>query len=220
MFPAGQLGLIGGTGPLGRGLALRLAGAGRPVLVGSRDASRAAAIAGELAAELAGEPRLTGATNREVAERAELVLVTLPYPATRETVLPLVPQLAGKVVVSTAVPLQFRGGVPFPAPVPAGSAALELASYCPDSRVVGAFHTVSAPSLARLQTPLDEDTLITGDDPAAKAAVVELVLLVPGLRPVDAGGLVSSLLTESLTALLLRLNRIHHAHSGVRLTGL
>jgi NADPH-dependent F420 reductase len=220
MSAADPVGLIGGTGPLGRGLALRLAGAGRSVLLGSRDASRAAAIAGELAATLGGGPPLAGATNQEVAERAELVLVTLPYPASRESVIPLAPLLAGKVVVSTAVPLEFRDGVPFPTTVPAGSAALELASCCPNSRVVGAFHTVSAPSLARLQSPLEEDTLITGDDPAAKEAVAELVRLVPGLRPVDAGGLLSSGLTEALTALLLRLNRIHRAHSGVRLTGL
>lgn len=214
------VGLLGGTGPLGRGLAGRLAQVGCPVLVGSRDPDRAAQLAAELSAELGAGAQVLGAGNSEVAVRAELIFVTVPYAAVRDTVLPLAAALRGKVLVSTAVPMEFRDRTPQPLPVAAGSAALELARDCPGAEVVAALHTVSAPLLLERSRELSEDTLVSGDAEAAKRRVAELISRIPGLRAVDAGPLASSGLTEQLTPLLLRLNRIHHGHAGIRVTGI
>ncbi len=164
--------------------------------------------------------RVGGAANSEVARACEIVVASVPYQGAAALLGELRAALAGRVVISTASPLQFVEGTPVPLAVEQGSAAEEVAAICPEARVVGAFHTVSASSLQRLDRELDEDVLLTGDDSLAKQAVKRLVAAIPKLRPVDAGGLAASRYTEGLTPWLLQLNRLHHARTGVRVTGI
>jgi hypothetical protein len=216
-----SVGLIGGTGPLGRGLALRLAAAGVEVLLGSRDRGRAQEICDALSPSLPSETgSIRGLANELVAVQAGLVIVAIPYEATAATLPPLAAQLTGRVVVSTAVPMEFKAGIPHPLRPAAGSATQEVALLCPGAKVVGAFHTVAARQLQKLERQLDEDCLVTADDDAAKQEVLELVGRITGLRPVDAGGLESAAFSEGLTPFLLRLNRLHGGHTGIRITGL
>jgi NADPH-dependent F420 reductase len=214
------IGIIGGTGPLGTGLALRFAAAGLTVQVGSRDLERAGEVARRLNSILgAGATEVSGGRNQEVAAKP-VVVVALPYDAVRETVLGLAPELAGKIVISTAVPMSFASGRPEPVRPEAGSAAEELAAICPGSRVVGAFHTVAAGQLLDLRERLDEDVLVSGDDREARKEVANLVQRLEGLRAVESGPLATCRYAEGLTPLLLRLNRLHHAQTGIRITGL
>ncbi len=214
------VGIIGGTGPLGTGLALRLAAAGLEVQLGSRDPQRAGEAARRLNSLLdGGVGAVSGSRNDEVADRA-LVVVALPYDAVRATIQELARQLAGKIVVSTAVPMSFASGRPEPVHLEAGSAAQELAELCPNSRVVGAFQTVAAGQLLDLRLQLDEDVLVGGDDRQARKEVANLVERIEGLRAVESGPLATCRYAEGLTPLLLRLNRLHHAQTGIRITGL
>lgn len=214
-----ELGIVGGTGPLGRGLALRLAADGWPILLGSRDPDRARSIADQLNSGLPKEGNpVEGVANLRAAA-AEVVVVAVPYDAMLATVTPLAAAMNGHLVVGTAVPMQFRGGRPEPVLPTAGSAAQELASACLGAEVVSAFHTVAAGALLDLGTRLDEDVLVCGDHPEARARVAEMIRAIEGLRPVDAGELANSHYPETITPLLLRLNRLHRSHTGIRITG-
>ena len=138
-----MIGFLGGTGPEGRGLALRLALAGEDVIIGSRDGSRAAAAAEEVAG-LAPGAVAEGALNEETAARAYVVFIAVPYSVQRPTIEPLAGHLAGKVVVGVTVPVRFSKGAASIQPVPDGSAALEIQALLPKSMVVAAFQTISA----------------------------------------------------------------------------
>ncbi len=213
--------MIGGTGPLGRGLAARLGGAGLRIYIGSRDAERAAQIARELpqaGADGAGE--VIGVSNQDAVTLASLIVITVPYEALADQLSSLRGLDEGKVLVSTAVPMVFNGGLASPFSPAAGSATAEVGQLCPAAPVVGAFHTVSASGLLKLAEGMDEDVLVSGEDPNAKERVNSLIRCIPGLRPVDIGGLQSAGLSETITPLLLRLNRMHRAHTGIRITGL
>lgn len=218
---ASPIAILGGTGPLGRGLAVRWARSGQPVVVGSRDGTRARALALEVA-ELAGPSSapVDGAANAKAAAGAQVVCVAVPYGAQADLARALAPALHGRVLIATAVPMQFVDGSPVPVSVPAGSAAAELAQLCPGARVVAALHTVSARHLLGPAPALQEDVLVTGDDPEARALVVGLVGRIAGLRGLDAGPLVGAAATERLTPILLGLNRRHRAELGLRLSGL
>jgi NADPH-dependent F420 reductase len=217
----GEVGLIGGTGPLGRGLAARLAVAGLTVRLGSRDPERAQALAAAIQAQVgSGRGKVVGVTNVEAAGWGEVTLLTVPYEAGTELATQLQQQLQGRVLISTGAPMEFRRGVPHPIAPEAGSAALEVSQRCAGARVVGAFHTVSASTLTALDSRLDEDVIITADDAEAKELVTRLVGTIAGLRPVDGGGLVNAHFSEALTPFLIRLNRLHHTETGIRITGL
>ncbi|MFZ0995961.1 MAG: NADPH-dependent F420 reductase [Candidatus Dormiibacterota bacterium] len=216
-----EVGLIGGTGPLGRGMAARLAAAGLTVRLGSRDLQRANEIAASVQAQVGpGRGTVVGASNLDAAGSGQLTLLTVPYEAGAPLLAQLGAELQGRVLISTAAPMEFRRGVPYPVRPEAGSAALEAAQHCPGALVVAAFHTVSASTLERLESPLDEDVIVTSDDATAKDLVVGLVRTIAGLRPVDGGGLANSHFSEALTPFLIRLNRIHRAETGIRITGL
>jgi hypothetical protein len=217
----GEVGLIGGTGPLGRGLAARLAVAGLTVRLGSRDPQRADEVATTIQAQVGGgRGKVVGVTNVEAAGAGELALITVPYEAGAELVTQLREQLQGRVLISTAAPMEFRRGVPYPVTPEAGSAALQVSQLCPGALVVAAFHTVSASSLEEVDSPLDEDVLVTADDADAKELGTRLVRTIAGLRPVDGGGLMNAHFSEVLTPFLIRLNRLHHTETGIRITGL
>ena len=214
-----MLAFLGGTGPEGKGLALRLAMAGESVVIGSRDAARAQEAADELLA-LAPEKSISGAVNEAAAAQADVVFLTMPYNGMSPTILGVGDALAGKTVVTVVAPMRFERGVGAIAEAtPAGSAAQEAQEAAPESRVVAAFQNVSAEELLKPDVTLDEDVVICGDDGAAKQTVIDLTRKIPNLRPVDAGALYNAKYVEQITPLLVNINRIHRTHSGVRITG-
>jgi NADPH-dependent F420 reductase len=214
-----RIALVGGTGPEGRGLAQRLAIAGHTVVVGSRSAERAQDIATELAAACGEQAVITGADNVDAVAEADLTILTLPYSGLPATLPPLAGSLRAHIVVSTIAPIEFREGRPVVVPVEAGSAAQEVARLLPESRVVSAFQTVDAHALADLDRELDTDVLVSSDDTEARRLVVRLANGIAGVRALSAGRLASSRYVEECTALLITLNRIYKAHSGIRITG-
>ena len=212
--------LIGGTGRLGPGLALRLSRGGVPVLIGSRDLERALDVAERVTA-LGAETKIRGVTNAEAAALGQLAILTVPYEAQAPLLPALATPLAGKVVVSTTVPVRFDPALgPVAVEVDEGSAAEQVAALLPGSRIVGGFHTVSSAHLSRLDRELDEDVLLCGDDDGAKEEVRRIATVIPGVRVVDAGRLGNATHLEQLTVLLLSINRLSRRSVGVRLTGL
>ncbi len=214
-----MIGFLGGTGPEGRGLAVRLALAGEDVIIGSRDAGRAMAAA-EGVAGLAPGVVVEGGLNEEAAARGDMVFVVVPYSAQRDTIEPLARHLAGKVVVGVTVPLRFSKGTASIEPVPDGSAALELEALLPESRVVAAFQTISAHDLLDPNKRVDSDVVVCSSDEDAKAQVMELSGRIDGIRAVDGGGLANAGYVEGMTALILNLNRRYKARAAFRITGI
>jgi 8-hydroxy-5-deazaflavin:NADPH oxidoreductase len=209
------IGVLGGTGEQGRGLARRLSLAGLRVIIGSRTADRAAATA----AELGGEPLVTGRLNHRAAEAADIVIAAIPWDGHRELLASLADELAGKIVVDCVNPLGFDSKGAFALPVPEGSAAQQAAAVLPDSTVVGAFHHVSAQLLLdpRVDT-MDLDVLVLGDDREATDLVSALAGRIPGMRGVYGGRLRNCGQVEALTANLVSINRRYKAHAGLRIT--
>ena len=213
-----MLGLIGGTGPEGRGLALRFALAGEDVLIGSRDAKRAERAASEIRShEVKGA--VDGALNADAARRADVVLVAVPYEGHRETLTDLRGELAGKLVVDVAAPLVVERGRARAVRVEEGSAALQARSILPDSTVAAAFQTISARDLLVPDRAIDSDVIVCADDDGAKSTVMGLAEKIDRLRAVDGGGLENARYVEDFTALLLNINRIYKAHSSIRIVG-
>lgn len=212
------VGFIGGTGPLGRGLGLRWAGAGHRVLLGSRDASRAADAAAELNAEAAGLD-LTGVDNATAAAEADVVVVTIPFGGQEEALPAVGHLLAGKVVVSTVVPLVFDADGPRPLDVPQGSAAQQCAALAPGARVVAGFQWVPAPKLRKLDVAVEMDVPLCSDDDEAAAVVAELCRDIASLRGFHVGPLRLAKSLESLTPLLLSANKRAKRSLGVRFAG-
>ena len=218
-----QVTVIGGTGALGAGLALRLAVAGVPVVIGSRDHQRARQAAARIR-DQARDAEVEGLENGPAAEASEVVFLCVPFRSQSETLTNLKGHLReGQLVVDATVPLAaaVSGKATRVLGVWQGSAAEQAAEMVPDGvRVVAALHTVSAPALRDLSQTLDEDVLVCGDRRADKARAAAYVELIPGLRVVDAGRLEMARIAESLTALLIGVNARYKTHAGVRLTGL
>ena len=217
---AHRIGVIGGTGPQGRGLGYRFALAGHQVPLGSRSAERAAKIAAELTTALDGRAVVGSADNAEAARTADVVLLAVPYDGHRELVESLRPELAGKVVISCVNPLGFDRTGPHGLDVPEGSAAEQAAALLPDSHVVAAFHHVAAAHLMEPATGHHEDVLVCGDDAQAKAVVVALAEAVAGRPGVDAGPLRVARYLEPFTSVLIRINKRYHTQAGILVTGL
>ena len=207
--------VLGGTGPQGRGLARRFAAAGLDVVLGSRDAARASAAA----AALAEVGRVRGASNSEAAAAGDIVLVVVPWDGHAELLESLRSELAGKVVVDCVNPLGFDKQGAYALPVPEGSATQQAAAILTESRVVGAFHNVSA---VLLEDPdverVDTDVLVLGDDREATDLVQALADVVPGMRGLYGGRLRNAHQVEAFTANLIAINRRYKAHAGVRVT--
>jgi len=215
-----HVGIIGGTGPAGRGVALRLAQAGARVTIGSRDAERAASVVGEVQARWPGlDLPLDGADNAGAAA-AELVVVATPWDSAVATVRALREPLAGKVVVSMANALVKEGREMLALVPPRGSVAAALQAALPDSLVAAAFHHLPASEMENLESGLEADVLVCSDHPAATAATVALVERLRGLRPLDAGSLNQAAAIEAFTAVCITLNIRHKAHSTLRMAGI
>ncbi len=214
-----MIGFVGGTGPEGRGLALRFSMAGEDILIGSRDPARAVQAAADVQAEV-GNGSVSGTSNAEAAQRSDTIFVAVPYTAQRDTLTALKDSLDGKVVVSVVAPLAFKKGVASALPVAEGSAALETQAVLPGSTVAAAFQTVSAHDLLEANKPLDSDVIVCSDDKAARELVMGLADKISGVRAIDGGGLANAGYVESLTPLLLNLNRRYKARSAIRITGI
>jgi NADPH-dependent F420 reductase len=215
-----HVGILGGTGPAGRGVAIRLADAGIRVTVGSRDAERAAQIVGEMQQRIpALAAMLDGADNAGAAE-ADLVVVATPWDSAVTTVKALRELLAGKVVVSMANALIKEGREMLALIPPRGSAAAAIQAALPDALVAAALHHLPASEMENLDSGLEADVLVCSDHPAATAATVALVEQMRGLRPLDAGSLNQAAAIEAFTAVCITLNIRHKAHTTLRLAGI
>jgi 8-hydroxy-5-deazaflavin:NADPH oxidoreductase len=207
------IGILGGTGDQGRGLAFRFARAGHPVIIGSRSEARALAACDRIG------HGVQGMANRDAARGASVVIAAVPYEGHAELLSSLAPELAGKIVVDCVNPLGFDHHGAYPLPVPEGSAAEQAAALLPDSRVVAAFHHVSAVLLLDPEVEtIDLDVLVLGENRHATDMVQALAGRIPGMRGVYAGRLRNCGQVEALTANLVSINRRYKAHAGLRIT--
>jgi len=215
--------IIGASGALGFGLAVRLARAGVPVAIGSRDPDRAQEAA-QRALAVIPDGSFSGHDNAQAARAADTVILSVPFRNHSETLTNLKDALTpGKLLIDATVPLAaaISGKATRMLGVWQGSAAQQAAEMVPDGvRVVSALHTISAASLTDLDHPLEQDVLVCGDSRADKTDAARVISRIAGLRCVDAGRLEMSRITESLTALLIGVNSRYKAHAGIRLTGL
>jgi len=214
-----SVGILGGTGDQGRGLAYRLARAGQRVVIGSRAASRGEEAAAALSA-LPGVPAgvLTGGDNA-AACATDVVIVAVPWEGHADLLAGLRDNLAGRIVVDCVNPLGFDKQGAYPLRVPEGSAAQQAAALLPDSRVCAAFHHLSAVLLVDPDVErMDLDVLVLGDDREATGVVQALAGRVDGMRGVYAGRLRNAGQVEALTANLIAVNRRYKAHAGIRVT--
>ncbi|MFJ2029142.1 NADPH-dependent F420 reductase [Streptosporangium sp. NPDC087985] len=208
-----SIGILGGTGDQGKGLARRFAMAGHPVLIGSRSAERAREAAESIGLSA------RGAENATVAAEADVVIVAVPWEGHRSTLESLRAELAGKIVIDCVNPLGFDRQGAYALAVEEGSAAQQAAAVLPDSRVVAAFHHVSAvllldPEIAEVTL----DVLVLGDDREATDTVQALAGRIAGVRGVYGGRLRNAHQVEALTANLISVNRRYKAHAGFRIT--
>jgi 8-hydroxy-5-deazaflavin:NADPH oxidoreductase len=195
------IGIIGGTGDFGQGLAERLRRVGEEVVLGSRT------------------PRDEFVSNAEATERSDIVFLSVPPDGVEFMCRNLADDLAGRIVVSVASPVVFVGGRPAAEPGEL-SLAEEAQRAAPRCRVVAGFHTVSAKALARVDDPLDEDVILCADDSEAKQEIAALAEKIVHGRAVDAGPLMVARWLEPVTAVILNVNRNYKAQSGVRITGI
>ncbi|HWA67011.1 MAG TPA: NADPH-dependent F420 reductase [Mycobacteriales bacterium] len=213
------LAFLGGTGDQGRGLARRYAIAGHQVILGSRQADRAAAVAAELAETVPDGSLVSGMANEAAAAAADVVVVAVPWDGHETLVKAVAPALTGKVVVDCVNPMGFDDKGAYGLSVAEGSAAQQAAALLPDSTVVAAFHHVSAmllldPDVAAIET----DVLVLGDDRGATDLVQALVDRIAGMRGIYGGRLRNAGQVEALTANLVSINRRYKAHAGLRVT--
>ncbi|MSY31295.1 MAG: NADPH-dependent F420 reductase [Actinobacteria bacterium] len=212
-----SIGIIGGSGPAGRGLAVRLASAGYNVVLGSREADRAGQVAGALTWR--GQGTVTGGTNESAAE-CDVVILATPWDSAVSTVVPLRKQLVGKVVISMVNALQKQGRELVPMYPARGSMAGEVAAALPGSKVTGAFHHLPAADMENLDSGLDADVMVVGDDVEARTLTVEITDAMEGLRAVEVGSLSLAGAVEAFTAVCITTNIRHKAHTYVKLAGL
>ena len=215
-----RIGVVGGTGPQGRGLAYRWALGGLSVVVGSRDVDRAEQAAAVLQAR-SGSQRVRGADNAGCAAESDVVLVAIPFAGHAALLESLRPSLVGRIVIDCVNPLGFDKRGPFVHVVPEGSAAQQAQALLPESRVTAAFHHVSAVLLDDPEvTSLDIDVLVLGDDREATDLVCALADALPGVRGIYGGRLRNAGQVEALTANLVAINKRYRTHAGIRITDL
>ncbi|HEY7917397.1 MAG TPA: NADPH-dependent F420 reductase [Acidimicrobiales bacterium] len=214
-----RIGILGGTGPAGRGLAVRLARAGRQVVIGSRDPERAADVAGRLVEAWPAHPLSVAGMSNESTAACDLVVVATPWDSAVPTVKPLAAGLEGKVVVSMANAL-VREGREFVALLPArGSVAASIQAALPRSLVSASFHHLPASEMEKLDAPIVADVMVCSDHPEATTATLALVDAIEGLRGVDAGSLAQAAPVEAFTAVLISVNIRHKVHAALQLSG-
>ncbi|MDW7745630.1 NADPH-dependent F420 reductase [Halomonas sp.] len=215
-----SIAILGGTGPQGRGLALRFARAGTPVVIGSRDGARAQGIADELNAQLDGAANISGKTLREAVVAAdEMVILAVPYSAHDVTLESIRDLLPGKILIDIVVPL--ADGDPKKVDMPTAGSATEAAQALLGEAipVVGALHNVSAATLNQLDHHINCDVLVCGNDLAAKEKVIELIRQLD-VAAYNAGPAINARCIEAITPILIRLNiskKVPFTHAGIRI---
>jgi len=215
-----HVGILGGTGPAGRGLAVRLAEAGFEVTIGSRDRERAEGVVGDLVARWADRNLAVAGSDNAGAARADVVVLATPWDSAVVTVRSLQEPLTGKVVISMANALVKEGREMLALVPPRGSVAAAIQAALPRSMVAAAFHHLPAAEMEDLESGLEADVLVCSDHPEATGATVALVERLPGLRPLDAGSLSQASAIEAFTAVCVTLNMRHKAHSTLRFAGI
>jgi 8-hydroxy-5-deazaflavin:NADPH oxidoreductase len=214
-----QIGIVGGTGPAGRGLAVRLAAAGDQSVIGSRDPTRSRSIAADLVESWpAHHLSITGVSNEEAA-RCEVVVVATPWDSAIPTVKPLAPVLSGKVVISMANALVKEGREFLALLPPRGSVAASIQAVLPESLVSASFHHLPASEMETLNTPIAADVMVCSDHAEATAVTLALIDRIEGLRGIDAGSLAQAAPIEAFTAVLITVNIRHKVHTTVQLAG-
>ena len=215
-----KLAFVGGTGPEGLGLAMRMAHAGHEVAIGSRSHERGEEGAAKVR-EVVPSAKASGGENAEVLGAADIVFLTFPYSGQQATLEALADLLDGKIVCDVVAPLEFQQGIGAVAlNVEGKSAAQEAAAQLPNSRVVSAFQNMSAEKLMEIEHPIDCDVLVCGRDAEAKAVVIGLANEIAGVRGVDGGGLSQSRYVEMITSLLINLNRKYKTQTSIKIIGL
>ncbi len=219
MTERGTVGLLGGTGPAGRGVAVRLAAAGVDVLIGSRDADRAQSVVDEVLGAWPGrELSLRGVANEDACD-ADVVVMAAPWEPALQLAAQFAERLAGTTVISMANALARVDGNFLPLTMPRGSVCEELQARLPGAEVVGAFHHLPAKHLQDLDHELGAEVLVCGGSVAARDEVIDLVDGIAGLRGIDAGTMDSAGAIEALTAVLVQVNVRYRTHSMLRLVG-
>lgn len=213
------LAILGGTGKEGSGLALRWAHAGYAVIVGSRSAARAQAVAEAVSEKLGHAGVVRGQSNLDAARACDIAVLSVPYSAHRATLESVKDALVGKILVDVTVPLnpEKRRRVHLP---PGGSAGAEAQALFGDAvKVVSAFQNIGFSRLEELDAPIDCDVLVTGNDRDAKQQVITLARAI-GVRAFDAGPIENAVVAESLVSALININIRHKVTStGIRITG-
>jgi NADPH-dependent F420 reductase len=215
-----QIGVLGATGPAGRGLAARLASVGHDVIAGSRDAARAEETVGKIRERWGDRVEtLRAGTNADGAAATDLVAIATTWDAAVETARTHAGALAGKAVISMANGLEKVGREFRPVIPEEGSIAQAIQAAAPDARVASAFHLIPAAAFADLEHPLESDIVACSDDDAARFQVLDLVVGIPNLRGFDAGSLANAVGIEAFAAVLLSVNLRHHGSATLRLLG-
>ena len=213
-----KIGIIGGTGPEGLGLAMRFAKAGDRVAIGSRSQERAEDAERKVKKALP-EAKVRGLVNAEAVEQTEVVFLTVPWDAHQSTLENLAEAIGDKILVDVVVPMLFDRGQPKAILVDEGSAAQQARAVARQAKVVSAFHHLDGADLQKIERPMQGDVLVCGDHRGAMKKVMALVERIEYVRALDAGGLSNSRYLEEWTVMLLHLNRIHKARTGVRIVG-
>ena len=218
-----RIAILGGTGPEGLGLALRFLLAGEEIIVGSRRPERAAQAADTLracVATVAPQRHISGCDNYTAAREGDIVVLTLPFAGVEPLLTEIAPEVSGKIVLEVVNPLRLHHGVFTLMPVPAGSAGELVQELLPDAQVVSGFKNLSAKELYAIEEPLHGDVLLCSNIQGATRYLAALVDRIPQLRAIDAGALTNSRRLESVTALLLNLNRRYRSITSIKILGL
>jgi 8-hydroxy-5-deazaflavin:NADPH oxidoreductase len=213
-----RIAFVGGTGPEGLGLAMRFARSGNAVFIGSRTEERAAEAVAKIQ-ETVPEAEIYGGFNWEGAAKADFLFITVPFAGHDDVLRELAEHIGDCIVVDTVVPMEFAEDGPRPALPPEGSAAQSAQAILPNAKVVSGFHHLDAKALQRVDKPMQGDVIVCSDDKSAKKKALALVEEIEYVRGLDGGGLANSAITESITALLIHINKIYKVHSGIRITG-
>ncbi len=214
------LGIVGGTGPQGRGLAARWAAAGHEVHIGSRTHDKAGKAVADVVERIGPDHAVHPGTNPEVAAAAEIVVVALPHTAQADTLPTLTEEVGDKIVCNVVNPMVFDDVGPRAVPVPEGSAAEQCQVLLPRSRVVSAFHDVSSRRLLRVDEPIETHVLICGDDQEAAHRVAHLASRIAGMWGVYCGPLRNSEYIENVTPVILWINRYYRIQAGLLIDGI
>ena len=211
-------GIIGGTGPEGQGIALRLSRMGLQVAIGSRDDCKAKSVAQKIA-EIIPEAKLEYGSNSLICKNSDILFLATPYTAQKSVLQTNVNQLTEKILINVIAPIDFKNGKFSALSVPEGSAAKQTQKLLPQTKVVSAFQTISATHLAEINSEIKSDVIVCSDFEDAKTFVINLIAKIPTLTPIDGGGLENSVYVENFTVLLLNINKRYKTLSSIKIIG-